>query len=44
MWLSWLRDWYLATNISNTNNLDNHLLPDLTIGCSKGFERYDNTI
>ncbi len=32
-------DWYLATNISNTNNLDNHLLPGLNpLGVPKGLK------
>ena len=32
-------DWYLATNISSTNNLDNHLLPGLNpLGVPKGLK------
>ena len=32
-------DWYLATNISNNNNLDNHLLPGLNpLGVPKGLK------
>ena len=32
-------DWYLATNISSNNNLDNHLLPGLNpLGVPKGLK------
>ena len=34
-------DWYMATNLAGTDNLNNHLLPGLsTQGSTKRFKRY----
>ena len=28
--LSWVHDWYISTNLKNTNKLNNHLLPGIS--------------